>query len=428
MNGQRYATIFGCLLVYACTGNSGQPPTFLSIEELRDPQTCRACHSTHYDEWSGSMHAYASIDPVFLAMNQRGQRETGGALGSFCVQCHAPMAVHLGLTSDGLNLPELPREVQGVTCYFCHSIESVQGTHNNPLVLAEDGILRTGSREPRSNSAHRSGYSALLDRDELASSSMCGSCHDLVNQGGVHLQQTFLEWKESLFAHPGEPEQKSCGDCHMKARVGQVSDVDGSPERRIHSHMMVGVSSALTPFPQKSEQVARIQRELNSTVSAQLCVRSRDEQSEIEVILENSGAGHHWPTGPTLDRRAWVEIIAFDDTDDVLFESGRLNDGQALSSLDDNQLWRLGSQGFNERGDRVHYPWEIARIESEFLPAPLKVHRINQALSMYTAVGYIAMMGLRRRSSRFGCGCAQSALTCWTISSSPVTSSQRIES
>lgn len=370
MPGLRYATLLGCLIAVACTGVRENPPTLLSIEQLQDPETCRECHSTHYDEWSGSMHAYASIDPVFLAMNQKGQRETGGALGDFCVQCHAPMAVRLGLTRDGLNLPELPRAVQGVTCYFCHSVESVEGTHNNPLLLTEDGMMRGGYRDPHPNSAHRSGYSALLDRDELASATLCGSCHDLVNRGGVHLQRTFLEWKTSLFAHEGDVEQKSCGDCHMKARAGQVSDTAEAPVRRIHSHMMVGSGSALTPFPQKDEQAARIQRELNSTVSAQLCVRSSEGQAEIEVILENSGAGHHWPTGPTFDRRAWVEVVALDDANEVLFESGRLNDGQALSTLEDTQLWRLGSQGFNERGEPVHYPWEITRLESEILPVP----------------------------------------------------------
>ena len=54
------------------------------------------------------MHAYAADDPVFVAMNQRGQRETAGALGDFCVKCHAPVAVHDGLTTDGLNLATLP--------------------------------------------------------------------------------------------------------------------------------------------------------------------------------------------------------------------------------------------------------------------------------------------------------------------------------
>ena len=79
------------------------------------------------------------------------------------------MALRLGLTTDGLNLPDLPREVQGVTCYFCHSVDAVEGTHNNPLRLAQDGIMRGGHKDPMPNSAHRSAYSALLNRNELVS-------------------------------------------------------------------------------------------------------------------------------------------------------------------------------------------------------------------------------------------------------------------
>ena len=124
------------------------PVKTLSIEELQDPKSCKACHQQHYEEWSASMHAYASEDPVFLAMNKRGQRETNGELGSFCVQCHAPMALRTGATTDGLNLETLPSHLQGVTCYFCHSVTGVEGTHNNPLTLADDGVMRGGITDP----------------------------------------------------------------------------------------------------------------------------------------------------------------------------------------------------------------------------------------------------------------------------------------
>src|SRR5579883_1120826 len=87
------------LVLFAVLGGCGKPSS-LSRDEMLDPATCQACHPTHYQQWSGSMHAYAADDPVFLAMNQRGQRETGGKLGTFCVQCHAPMAVHEGATTE----------------------------------------------------------------------------------------------------------------------------------------------------------------------------------------------------------------------------------------------------------------------------------------------------------------------------------------
>src|SRR5262245_46081180 len=121
-----FAAFFGAGVLSACGDNE---PRHLSRQELLDPETCRACHPDHYRDWSGSMHAYASEDPIFLAMNRRGQRE--GAIGEFCVKCHAPMAVAEGATRDGLNLAELPRKLRGVTCYFCHTVDSVDGTHNN---------------------------------------------------------------------------------------------------------------------------------------------------------------------------------------------------------------------------------------------------------------------------------------------------------
>ena len=74
-----------------------------------NPKNCATCHADHFKQWSGSMHAYASDDPVFVAMNARAQRESKGAVGSFCVGCHAPLAVRTGATTDGLNLATLNR-------------------------------------------------------------------------------------------------------------------------------------------------------------------------------------------------------------------------------------------------------------------------------------------------------------------------------
>ena len=104
-----------------------------SVEKLQDPETCKECHPKHYDQWSGSMHAYAADDPVFVAMNKRGQRDTNGELGDFCLTCHAPMALQLG-TATGTNFDPaaLTRETRGITCFFCHNVEQVTDDHNGP--------------------------------------------------------------------------------------------------------------------------------------------------------------------------------------------------------------------------------------------------------------------------------------------------------
>ena len=162
------AAVLLLVFVAACGGGD----TYLSTEELMKPETCMQCHADHYTQWSGSMHAYASNDPVFLAMNARGQKVTGGALGSFCVQCHAPLAVSLGLTTDGTNLDQVPQYAKGVTCYFCHTVESVAGDHNNPLVLASDDTMRGGIAKPIASPAHRTAQSPYLDSHANESAQM----------------------------------------------------------------------------------------------------------------------------------------------------------------------------------------------------------------------------------------------------------------
>ena len=108
----------------------------LTRAQLLDPTVCQSCHPDQYSEWAGSMHAYATKDPVFDAMNRRGQRETDGGLGSFCVQCHAPMALKEKATTDGLNLDSVPETLHGVTCFFCHSVAERRWHAQRPLTLA----------------------------------------------------------------------------------------------------------------------------------------------------------------------------------------------------------------------------------------------------------------------------------------------------
>src|SRR5262245_921060 len=110
--GYRAFALAALALAAACGSTEKTPDEApaLTRKELLDPKICAGCHQDHYQQWSKSMHAYAAKDPVFLAMNARGQEETKGALGTFCVNCHAPMAVREKLTTDGTNLSQLPEE------------------------------------------------------------------------------------------------------------------------------------------------------------------------------------------------------------------------------------------------------------------------------------------------------------------------------
>lgn len=351
------------LLAFAC----GEEPDYLTLDELMDPEACKDCHPNHYREWSGSMHAYAADDPVFLAMNARGQRETGGELGDFCVNCHAPMAVRTGATTDGLNLAELPQHLKGVTCYFCHSVAAVEGEHNNPLVLADDQVLRGGIDDPVKNQAHRAGYSPLLDRNRQESSTMCGACHDIVLPSGVHLERTFLEWRESLFASEDPRKHLSCGKCHMVGdRPGVIADVPGVPLRYPHEHTFPGVDVALTPWPEMEAQRAGIERDLFGAILPKLCV-SPVAGTQVEYTLDNVFAGHMLPSGSAQDRRLWAEIVAYSG-DAVVYQSGVVAEGEPVTALADPDLWLLRDITYDENDEPAHMFWDVARVDSQLLP------------------------------------------------------------
>ena len=362
----------------------------LTQEELLDPTSCQPCHPTHYAEWANSVHAHASTSPIFRALNTVGQEETEGGLGSFCVQCHAPVAVALGATSDGLNLESLEPSLQGVTCAYCHQISEVNGTHNNPLTWSQDGVMRGRLSRPRKSAAHRSMYSSLLDGRQRASSDVCGACHDIVTPTEVHLERTYWEWKRSLFSDPRSSRHNSCIDCHMPSRevdtIAQSAQGVGveSESRRHHDHLMPGVdlviptshSEYLRTYGASAAQMTTlreaVERELGFSLLSELCVEvGARGGADVEVYLENIGAGHRFPSGAALDRRLWVELRALDADGEVIFSSGEVAPDQPAVDLElaDPLMWLLRDRAFNSYGEETHFFWEIDRVERATLPS-----------------------------------------------------------
>ena len=378
-----FAFVFAiATVVVACKDDDGASGP---RAELLDPKACEECHPQHYQQWLGSMHAYAADDPVFLAMNARGQRETGGALGDFCVQCHAPVAVALGATTDGLNLDEVPQHLKGVTCYFCHNVEQVEGTHNNPLRLAMDDVMRGWFDDAVENDFHRASYSDLLDGETVASGDMCGSCHDLVNPAGVPVERTYQEWLASFYADPAannpqlvEYYGQSCNDCHMRGSTEPVADYPGVQTRRLRDHRFVGIDVALTDWPDAeqgpalaADQREKLQKFLDPEVCVGLCVNPADEGgTEIKVWLHNEFAGHNFPSGAAQDRRLWVELVGYDG-DTPVFESGVVANDASIDAAanDDPMLWVLRDFAYKDESasEPAHMFWEIGYIEPNTL-------------------------------------------------------------
>jgi hypothetical protein len=298
-------------------------------------------------------------------MNARGQRETNGQLGSFCIKCHAPVALAEGATTDGLNLASVPQALRGVTCFYCHAIDQVTGTHNAAVSLSSDLVMRGEITDPVANTAHASAYDTLHDRNHAESASLCGACHDIVTAAGAHIERTYAEWQGSIFSHA---EGDTCSQCHMSQSTAKepVSQApSGLPSRFLYAHDFPGVDVPLSSGA--TSAVQSVEQFLQTTLQTALCVT---QQGAVRVIVDNVAAGHFWPSGATQDRRAWAEVTA-SKGGKVFYQSGVVPKGGSVLALNDPDLWLLRDCMFDSTGKQVDMFWQAASTESNELPAPV---------------------------------------------------------
>ena len=403
------------VLAAFAVGACGDEPK-LTVAELQNPETCKQCHPKHYEQWSGSMHAYAAEDPVFVAMNKRGQRDTNGELGDFCITCHAPMALELGLTTGATYDPDaLPPEAKGITCYFCHNVEQVTGEHSNPLVLAMDQTMRGGVRNPVDSPAHHSKYDPMM-ASKTSNSTICGSCHDLVTPGLVHLERSFAEWKTTIFAL-NDPDPlaflpQTCSSCHMFPTDEPIADGPGLDvgvrQNGFHEHMWPAVDLALTPFPQMAEQEAAVKRDLLPALAIKGVKPATSNESpggiclspagELTVRIDSINVGHNFPSGASQDRRVWLQVRAYDAANNVLFERGVVPEGVDPEQTSDPTLNCANINapdcaGFWDRtykadGTPAHFFWDVARYESRHIKPAVTRDPLDAAYDHSTTVKY----------------------------------------
>jgi hypothetical protein len=154
------------------------------------------------------------------------------------------------------------------------------------------------------------------------------------------------------------------------------------PNRARHSHHMAGVDGPVTPFPNTSDpardaelaaaQALDRQRVLDPPVRVEICRQVLDgtlgaEHTAIHLVLDNASAGHNFPSGAAQDRRAWTEVIAYQDGQ-VIYESGLVPDGQPPALPADPDLWLLRDETYDAEGNETHMFWNVAEIRHKTLP------------------------------------------------------------
>jgi hypothetical protein len=360
-----------CLLACSST-ESPQALPALTLAQLRDPTNCKDCHPKQYAEWSSSMHAYATKDPVFQAMNKRGQGETGGELGPFCVKCHAPMAVVDNVITDYTNLDSIPPQLQGVTCYFCHNATGVMSDHSNAnITIANDTTMRAAISGAQFPSTHKVQHSSNHDHNKLDSSIMCGTCHDIVNQSGFHLERTLAEYQSTFFSDPANPASfQTCQSCHMDKADNQelVAQKSGYPGvtthvRDVHSHLFPGVDLPLTEFP-GGDVMRRAVEDCKLPISiTYFTVDPNPPGARFTVNLETQ-AGHAQPSGASQDRRMWLEVTGYDANGTVVYQSPQVGDADLESTAAKPQPCLMRDYTLDASGNEALMFWNATSLDT----------------------------------------------------------------
>ena len=223
--------------------------------------------------------------------------------------------------------------------------------------------MRGGYSDPTPNTAHASAYSPLMDGMTYHRPMLVGPATMFSRHPASRSSEHIWSGKTRSFAHdvPGMP--TNMRQCHMDGRDDVAADFPGVPLRRVHAHGMPGVDVAITDFPGIEEaQVTEIQRLLDTSLFTEIHVCDLGGAVEVTLDMENIASGHSWPSGAAHDRRSWVELVAYEG-EEMVYSSGLLSPGQALTDLDDPNLWRFGDIGTDDEGHEVHMFWDITQIE-----------------------------------------------------------------
>ena len=198
---------------------------------------------------------------------------------------------------------------------------------------------------------------------------MCGSCHDVVTPRGVELERTYQEWQTTFFAQPdpaAPPDLRRVPHAvvdrrdRRRARARRPSRATNG----FHEHLWPAIDQALTAFPEPDAQADGHQARSRS--------RDRDRRPDavrqqrparrasasirracLTVRIDSIGTAHKWPSGAAQDRRAWLEVIAYDSGRQrrSCSHSGVVARRRSIpSSITDPNLFGLWDRTFKDDG------------------------------------------------------------------------------
>jgi len=332
--------------------------------------------------WRGSMMGNTMRDPLYQSLVRITDASAPGG-GDLCLRCHTPGGWQEGRSTDTSGGMLNAKDRQGVQCDFCHSgvdvhyqvgddppgdeailaeLESVPIDNANGQFVTDPDPVRRGPYAD-ALASHQFSHS-----DFFLSAEICGTCHDVSNPVFVAgatpdeyvvqdldaphpdsdrrnmfpVERTFSEWSESEYATTGvyapqfagnKPDGivSTCQDCHMPDDSGRGAS-EGPNRTDVGVHDFTGGNHFIPDiladyYPTEVDQSAldagkaRAIGQLQKAATLDVVEIPGGAVPAIVVTVTNE-TGHKLPSGYPEGRRIWLNVKAYDDAMQQVYESG----------------------------------------------------------------------------------------------------------
>ncbi|MCA1799472.1 MAG: tetratricopeptide repeat protein [Xanthomonadaceae bacterium] len=354
--GQYGEADFRPSLTRSATGN------YIPAETMMMDGYCAGCHADVHEQWSNSVHRFASFNnPVYLfsVRNTRQmslERDGDVQAARFCAGCHDLVPMLSGAFDDpDFDDVNHPTAHAGITCTSCHAITHVNSTRGNadftieepihyPFALSDNAALRwVNAQLIRAKPAfHARTFLKPLHRTP----EFCSTCHK------VHLPEHLNRYKwlrgqnhydsfllsgvsghgVTSFYYPPTA-RENCASCHMPhvasddfgARIrapGEPYTVSNHtfPAANTAIPQLVGLPDEVTAMHQEFLRGAvrvdlvalraegRIDGPLVGPIRPEVPPLSPGGEYLLQAVVRTVRMGHEFTQGTADSNEVWVEV------------------------------------------------------------------------------------------------------------------------
>jgi hypothetical protein len=290
----------------------GDVETQKKYNYYENPNLCLGCHVEKFDTWKRSQMSKAFTGDFFqaqyykLAVKDAGRDEKVKGLTAGCIGCHSPSAYKAGDTPPTTtNIGKIDSYWEqkggvklyadrGVFCDFCHTIKDFNGkkpSNHNYVSAATAGVdPKRGDLEFPWSPYHKTARSELHEDAQF-----CGICHNELNDFGVWVKATEIEYQEG----PYPAKYIACQDCHMPPIAGKPAKM-GPPRAEHHDHWFGG------GFKSFVRGAAKISINISKTDL------KAGEKINFTIKVHHLAPGHKFPSGASEERDVWLHVGVYD--------------------------------------------------------------------------------------------------------------------